>query len=383
MTSARDEAQRLLWRARRRLDDLFPGDCLLIDAHTHLGQDEDGMALELETLLAQMDAFGVAEAIVFALHESDRHPAYQAPNDRVLAAAGQADGRLVPFCRLDLAEEPLREAERCIAAGARGIKLHPRAQRFTVDDSRLEPVFALAEAHHLPVLIHAGRGMPPIGEHLARVAEHHPGAILILAHAAIVDQDRICELVAGRANVLFDTSTWMVVDILNLFARVAPEQVVWATDTPYGNHLYAQWLVGCVLDQLGADERIRRAVFGETIRGVLRGELPRLTDPIAPATWTLTHSRLRVFAYLAAVTPLIWLRQPDAIGLAGLAASACLDQDEELASVGELVRASTALWEDLGLDAGRTELQDVQRLIGLAQLACLLPDAAKRTFLCG
>ena len=122
----------------------------------------------------------------------------------------------MPLARLDLAESPIGEARRCLALGARGIKLHPRAQRFTVDDDRLEPVFALAEEHRLPVLIHAGRGMPPIGEHLADVAERHPGAILILAHAAIVDQERICDLVAGRPNVFFDTSTWGVSDLLNL-----------------------------------------------------------------------------------------------------------------------------------------------------------------------
>jgi uncharacterized protein len=382
MTTARDEAQRLLWRARERLATILPADAVLADTHTHLGVDEDGMQLDAATLAAQMETFGFSVSAVFPLHDPERHPGYRVPNDRVLAWAAASNGAFVPFARLDLAEKPLAEARRAIAAGARGIKLHPRAQKFTVDDARLEPVFALAEEHRLPVLIHAGRGMPPIGEHLARVADRHPGAILILAHAAIVDQDRICDLVAGHRNVFFDTSTWNVVDILNLFSRVSPQQVLFATDAPYGNHLSSLWLVGSVLDELGADEPTRRGVFGETLVGILRGELPALTPPIAPRTWTLGHSRLRVAAYLTAATPLLWLRQPDAIGLAGLAAGACIDRDGDLAGAGELIRAAKALWETLPPDATRADIFDIQRLLGLAQLAALLPDSPKRTFLC-
>jgi predicted TIM-barrel fold metal-dependent hydrolase len=382
MPTAREDAQRLLWRAREHLDRLLPADAVIADAHTHLGVDEDGMALDLETLLAQMDAFGVRRALVFPLHEQDRHPGYRAPNDRVLRCAAESDGRLVPLARLDLAESPIEEARRCLELGARGIKLHPRAQAFTVDDDRLEPVFALAEEHRLPVLIHAGRGMPPIGEHLAQVAARHPGAILILAHAAIVDQERICTLVGGRPNVFFDTSTWGVVDIINLLSRVAPEQVLFATDVPYGNHLAALSVVGVVLEQLRAPQEARRAIFGETLEGLVAGNLPKLSEPLAPRTWTLTHAQQRVYAYLAAATPLVWLRQRDVVGLAGLAAGACLGDSDGLRGVGELVRTGQRLWDEIAPEATRAEIQDVVRLFQLAQAACFAPDAASRSYLC-
>ena len=178
----------------------------------------------------------------------------------------------MPLARLDLDQSPIDEARRCLALGARGIKLHPRAQRFTVDDDRLEPVFALAEEHRLPVLIHAGRGMPPIGEHLAKVAARHPGAILILAHAAIVDQERICDLVAGRRRTSSSTPRpGASSDLLNLLSRVAPQQVLWATDTPYGNHLASLTLIGSILDEVGASDEIRRGIFGGTLEGIING----------------------------------------------------------------------------------------------------------------
>ena len=171
---------------------------------------------------------------MFCLDEPDRHPAFRAANDRTLAFAARSGSRLVPFVRLDLNESPIEEAKRCLERGARGIKLHPRAQAFSIDDERLIPVFEIAAEHRIPILIHAGRGMPPIGEALATAAERHPDATLILAHAAIVDQDRIASLVAGRPNVVFDASAWSPIDLHGLLTRVPPEQLVWASDLPYG-----------------------------------------------------------------------------------------------------------------------------------------------------
>jgi predicted TIM-barrel fold metal-dependent hydrolase len=382
MDDAREHAERLLGRVRASLGTLLPADAVLADAHTHLGVDEDGMAMDLETLLGGMAEFGVTRALVFPLHEADRHPAYRAPNDRVLDWAARSGGRLVPLARLDLAEDPINEARRCLARGARGIKLHPRAQAFAVDDRRLEPVFELAEAERLPVLIHAGRGMPPIGADLARVAERHPGAILILAHAAIVDQERICRLMQGLPNVFFDTSTWNVVDIVNLLSLVAPEQVLWATDLPYGNHLTSLMVIAAVLDELGATEQVRRGVLGETLEGIVRGELPTLSDPIAPSQWTLPHARQRVYTYLAAATPMLWTGHRDVIGVTGLALGATLDAGGELAPVGELIEAGTRVWEAQGSEFTRSDVMAVYRLFQLAQVACFAPVAAGRSYLC-
>jgi hypothetical protein len=207
------------------------------------------------------------------------------------------------------------------------------------------------------------------------VSERHPGAILILAHAAIVDQHRICTRVAGKANVFFDTSTWGVVDILSLLSMVSPQQVLYAADVPYGNFLSGLVLAAAVLEELDADPEIRRGVLGATLEGILRSEEPTLTAPIAPATWELSHARHRVSAYLAASTPLVWLRQPDAIGLADLALAAC-DGEESLRDVAGLIAAAAALWLQTagGADAAN-DLRCVYRLIHLAQVACFAPRA--------
>jgi predicted TIM-barrel fold metal-dependent hydrolase len=373
-------------RQQALLSELLPADAWLGDAHTHLGLDEDGMTLDLGTALARMDEWNIRRALVFPLHEADRSPAYTKPNDRVLEWAAASDGRLVPLARLDLADDPMGEARRALAKGARGIKLHPRAQAFTVDDDRLDPVFALAEEERLPVLIHAGRGMPPIGEHLASVAARHPGAILILAHAAIVDQARIADLVAGRSNVFFDTSTFSVFDVLALLARVAPEQVLFATDTPYGNHLGMLMLAAASLEQVGASEAVRRAVFGETLEGILRGELPTtLSEPLTGEDVELPLHRLRLASYISGALPMLWMRQRDAIGMIGLAEGVC-GPGSGLEPIGELLTCARALWEQNEPGEGSVPVigpwREAIRLIQLAHILSVTPRAMERLPAC-
>ena len=64
------------------------------------------------------------------MHEPDGYPE---ANDVVIAAAAASGGTLLSLLP-DRAEDPapVAEARRCLDAGARGIKLHPRAERFTL-----------------------------------------------------------------------------------------------------------------------------------------------------------------------------------------------------------------------------------------------------------
>src|SRR5206468_8685132 len=232
MDDALERSQRLMefWddELRRELPD-----SPIFDAHVHLGHDIDGMVGLYEDLERIQAAYGIERAFMFCLNEPDREPGFRAGNDRTLEFAARSDGRLIPFVRLALTSEPIEEAKRCIARGARGIKLHPRAQRFMLNDDRLAPVFELAAAERLPILIHGGRGLPPIADDLARLVDTYPEAQLIIAHAGIADLGALMRHFAGKAGVYFDTSAWSPIDLLDFFRQVSPEQVLYASDFPY------------------------------------------------------------------------------------------------------------------------------------------------------
>jgi uncharacterized protein len=357
---------------------LRPPGAEIIDAHTHLGLDEDGRSLTLEQLLSQLDAADARRACVFPLHDPERHPSYRLPNDRVLAWAGESDGRLVPFCRLDPAEDPRDEAERCLAAGARGIKLHPRAQAFVFDGPEMDSVFALAEEAAVPILIHAGRGLPPLAEGLADLALRHPGAVLILAHGAICDQGILTTRLADHPGVLYDMSCFFPLDVIELFARVPAERIVFASDPPYGMPATTLYLALRLARQARLDEQTTKSVLGGTMASLIDGHgLPSVSPPRRGATVALSGRLARVYGYASLVGPALFTGAGEqAYAMLDMALAACRDPQpgtdgEALETIGKALGAARALVAEE--DGVRPAIDLVYRAI--VRAATEIPDA--------
>jgi predicted TIM-barrel fold metal-dependent hydrolase len=335
----------------------------VFDAHTHLGLDEDGRSLDLPTLLSQLDAAGARRACVFPLHDPERKPSYSVPNDRVLAWAAESDGRLIPFCRLDPSEAPVAEGERCIAKGARGIKLHPRAQVFAFDGPEMDGIFTLAEQAAVPILIHAGRGMPPIADGLADLALRHPEVVLILAHGAICDQGILTSRLADHPGVLYDTSCFFPVDVIELFARVPAERIVFASDPPYGLTSSGLYLALRVAAHAGLDERATQAVIGETMGGLVDGHgLPPASAPRGSSELTLPGRLARAYGYGSLAGPAMFAGAIEqAQGMLDLAIAVCRDPDpgesgEALDAIGSALIAARTLLDTEGGARGALDL---------------------------
>ena len=348
---ALDRARKVLARWDEELRGELPEGAEVFDAHVHLGEDVDGMVGRYDDLIEVMDRYGMSRCFMFCLDEPDRHPAFRAANDRTLAFAARSEGRIIPFVRLDLTEEPVEEATRCLDLGARGIKLHPRAQRFLLNDERLAPVFALAAERGVPILIHGGRGLPPIAGHLSRLVERYPEAQLIIAHAGIADLAALAERFAGKAGVFFDTSVWSPIDLLSLFHLVSSEQVLYASDYPYGQQP-SSLLIGLRTARLAQFDE-------EQLRGMLAGNANRIAEdepPLEPTpprgsqTFAQPLALARIHQYLSMATPLLWTRQADSIGVLGLALNACADRDgyeEERDRIRDLLEAARDLWRSI------------------------------------
>jgi predicted TIM-barrel fold metal-dependent hydrolase len=367
----------LLRRHMDRATDLRPPGQRVWDAHTHLGVDEDGFTLTVEELLETMRAQGVERAFSFPLNDPDRHPGYRVPNDRVLHWAAESDGAIVPFCRLDLTEDPIAEAERCLDAGARGIKLHPRAQAFDFGEAALNPVFQLAAERRVPILIHAGRGLPAIADDLRNLVEHHTDAQLILAHGAIADLEHIARTLNDHPNVLYDTSVWSSTDLRTLLASASPEQVVFASDLPYGMPGTSQLALSLVLRRAGATEAQTRAMFWGNAERAARGEpAESLSPPLFTRERCAPLQRLRIHDYLVMTQTMMWSRMGDRPGALGLALRACdTDGPGDLGDVAELLEAVQVLWSEAlqieDEDAAREPTRAAIRLLQIADALVL------------
>jgi len=181
---------------------------------------------------------------------------------------------------------------------------------------------------------------------------------------------------AGRKGVFFDTSTWSPVDLLDFYRQMPPEQVVYASDYPYGQQPSSLLIAVKTALRAGFGQRELRLMLAGTANAIVDGgELPEPTVPIGPDGFTQSLQFARIHQYLSMATPLLWMRQPDTIGVLGLAINACAERDghvEEAAQIHELLVAARELWAALPAieDAveQRLALRLTQRLVHMADI---------------
>jgi predicted TIM-barrel fold metal-dependent hydrolase len=321
------------------------------DAHTHTGQnDPDGFTATADEILGGLDLAGHARALVFSSADPS---GYGAANDRVIAEAAASGGRLIALARLDPKSAPVEEAQRALAAGAAGFKLHPRAEAFTMSHPEVQRIVAIADERRLPIMIHAGRGIPALGRDTVALAERFPGARLILAHAGISDLSWLWHVMPEVPNLFVDTAWWSMADLLTVFARIAPGQILYASDAPYGNGVYGglQMLRGGLAVGLDSDA-LAHIAGGQVARLAVGADPADLGPAPGPDRLELGLGAARVLAQIYAGISRFFVGADGSEPLA-LARLACdvPDEDEEaplLREVGQLIDVSLAAFAAQG-----------------------------------
>jgi predicted TIM-barrel fold metal-dependent hydrolase len=285
---------------RTRIEEELRGldalDAAVFDIHSHTGVDVDGTA---RTATEHLDALAVigGRSAIFPLCVTG---GYEAENRRVLAESEASAGVLVPFARLDPRASGAIDAEAALAAGAKGFKLHPRAEDFRLEHPNVDAIAGVAAGAKAPVLVHAGVGVGSLGSPILELAERHRECPLILAHAAVSDLAWLGPVAAEHPNVFFDTSWWNPSDLLALFALVPPGQILFGSDEPYMDlDLVLAISLRCArFAGLGPDAR--RAVFGGQAEALLGGCVPLDLGPApGPVGVALSPLEERLIVLLA------------------------------------------------------------------------------------
>lgn len=320
----------------RALHDAIPG-LEPFDAHLHVGlNDPAGYQATAEEVVDALEAVG-SGGLVFPLKEPT---GYGEANAALIALAAEHPGRLRALARIDPADDPLAVAERCVADGAAGLKLHPRGEGFELDDPRLDDVFAFAGRERLPLMIHAGAGDDAVvGQALDRAREQ-PGARLILAHCAVGGFPAAMRGAQELDNVYFDTSWWNAADIWALLHLAPAGRVLFATDVPFAGPGLCQLVTGRLALQAGLEHDAVRAIMGGQLRRLVDHAEPLIVADAAAPPAALPPELERLYVTLCSVAEPMLRGEPSGQGLP-LVQSACADADGEhaplLRSIGRLL----------------------------------------------
>ena len=176
---------------------------------------------------------------------------------------------------------------------------------------------------------------------------------------------------------------WSPLDILDLYRLVAPGQVLYASDYPYGQQPGSLLLALRTARIAGLDDTQLRELLAGGARRICNGEQPLpLSPPQGPESISQPLTFARIHAYLSMATPLLWMRPADTIGVRGLALNACDERSngrrEQTEQIRELILTARDLWLALpDVDeaerprAGRAAF----RMVHLANILAVTADA--------
>lgn len=139
--------------------------------------------VDVTGLLAHLDAEGIDHACLI--------PSGAGLTATLDLAAG-GGGRLHPFVTVDPRTEPDAAAvlDGLCDRGAAGLKIHPVHMAITANDPALYPLYEVAGARGIPVMLHIGSSVFPGARHrfadplaVDEAAEDFPGVDFVCAHA--------------------------------------------------------------------------------------------------------------------------------------------------------------------------------------------------------
>jgi predicted TIM-barrel fold metal-dependent hydrolase len=215
-----------------------------IDTHVHVEADGHGhFSLDQELLDASAAYFKAAHhrsptleqiadyyrqrrlaAVVFTVdaHTATGHPSLSSMD--IVVSAGKHSDVLIPFGSVDPNDGAGAVAlfRDLVAAGARGLKLHPSLQGFAPNDRAAYPLYEAAAEARVPLVFHTGQtgigaGLPGGRGIKLRfsqpmliddVAADLPDLTVVLAHPSVPWQDEAISIATHKANVFIDLSGW-------------------------------------------------------------------------------------------------------------------------------------------------------------------------------
>jgi hypothetical protein len=238
------------------------------------GEQARNETATLENLRMSMDRAGVEKMVCLPL------PPHVTFDD--LRRAAELDAGVIPFTGVDFSRaydfQPALRAD--VAAGARGLKLHPIIQKEPLNSKKTLEVVEAFAPHGLPVLFHAGEfsyylgrekrqnQVPSYGAiHYARdLVAAFPKVTFIAGHAGMFQVEDVMAMLGGFSNVYVDITFQNPDSIRKLIAVFGAERVLYGSDWPWGNHMPA---IKIVRKACRGDKSLENRIFRENAAGLL------------------------------------------------------------------------------------------------------------------
>jgi len=207
---------------------------VIVDAYNNAwraGGTSDYLTAEnytVETMFVEMDEAEVDMAVICSLGQ-------MIDNDYVVEVVGSYPDRLLGFGQVNpRAPDAVEEIGHFVAAGLRGLKLHPTLHGYHfADHGLLDPIFDACDRHGVVVLVNALDD--PFCAPLAveEISRGFPDVPVLLAHMGTVWNVAEALLVSERTpQVYLETSSTQLLEVRMAYGRIGAGKLVMGTDWP-------------------------------------------------------------------------------------------------------------------------------------------------------
>lgn len=208
---------------------------MILDVHAHVGRPRYAYrAPEFgpDDLAARMTSAAVSKCCVFSFYERQ-------DNEYVEGATRGRDD-LVPFAfinpKVDGAAATLDQL--VTTRGFRGLKLHPFADGFHLNNFLLvDPLFEVCAHHGIPILCHGlADNVYNTIYAFAEMADRFPSVNLIIAHGGFMwARAEAVRASKTRPNLFIETTCLLPAGIADGIDDIGAEKYIFGSDAPWGD----------------------------------------------------------------------------------------------------------------------------------------------------
>ena len=243
-------------------------DCLVIDAHAHLGQVHQFPCPDssLETLIRCMDTMGIDR--VYASSMQAIYGLLREGNDQTLEAVRRYPDRIFGYMTVSVGypEIVLPELQRCYRGGLRAVKIwnYAHVKGVPYDHPNYEIVYDFANQHRLPILAHTWGDTV---KELESAFKTFPKINWLLAHTGSEASTSYVRAAKEYENVYLETcfSAAPRGMIETMVSEVPLHKIIWGSDQVFINA--AHQLGKVLFAQI--DPEKKKAILGANAARVL------------------------------------------------------------------------------------------------------------------
>ncbi len=262
---------------------------MIIDAHTHVHADKDGMGeghdARLETLISNLEDGPVDKAVILA-EAVDVPYVKRIDNEFVAECCKAHPGKLIGFASVHPLENdaPAQLEQAVRQGGLEGLKLHPRFQGVSAADPRIVPVVEKAVELDVPVAIDALLWKPTplaiqVPLNIDTLCKRVPAVRIIMSHAGgfrfmdalavVMANENVYLEVSGALGYFVDTP--FEDQFMFVLRQAGAGRVIYGSDYPQQPMRPSFDLAETAFKKHGFGEEERARIFGQNLVALLPG----------------------------------------------------------------------------------------------------------------